>query len=184
MFAVLFEDSICAWCSEFMSAFITCCSICYHIINTFNNVIKLLAVSLPSSLIHLFVHTSFSCQKACFIFASFLDCFYWTELFFSHLCGSHLMVFVCRIFKFSLRISVFQKCLIQHFKKLNWPTFCHIKTKNVYEAHFCWDFIQSNALCEIETKTFIVVQIQKWTLMVYLSVATFSSWSFPPFFVT
>lgn len=92
------------------------------------------------------------------------------------------MVFVCRIFTFSLRISVFQKCLIQHFKKLNWPTFCHIKTKNVYEAHFCWDFIQSNALCEIETKTFIVVQIQKWTLMVYLSVATFSSWSFPPFF--
>lgn len=47
MFALLFEDSNCADCCGFMSAFIRQCWICHYIINILNNVIKLLEAPLP-----------------------------------------------------------------------------------------------------------------------------------------
>lgn len=47
MFALLFEDSNCADCCGFTSAFIRQCWICHYIINILNNVIKLLEAPLP-----------------------------------------------------------------------------------------------------------------------------------------
>lgn len=98
MFALLFEDSNCADCCGFMSAFIRQCWICHYIINILNNVIKLLEAPLPVSFDPSYEKehgaafgADFISIKSCFVYLFYLS--YFPPVYVSILAISTLCLF-------------------------------------------------------------------------------------------